>query len=83
MRERMLGLRAQLSDALNVQGGETMSAAVKNQNGMFSTLPLSKEQAEALRSDHAVYLMNSGRINIAGANSENIPRLAEAILAVL
>ena len=83
MRERMLGLRAQLSDALNVQGGETMSAAVKNQNGMFSTLPLSKSQAEALRSEHAVYFMNSGRINIAGANSENIPRLAKAILAVL
>jgi len=27
--------------------------------------------------------MNSGRINIAGANSSNIPKLAEAILAVL
>lgn len=83
MRERMLGLRQLLSEALNVQGGEAMAAAIKNQNGMFSTLPLSPEQAERLRDEYAVYLMPSGRINIAGANASNIPRLAEAILAVL
>ena len=83
MRERMLGLRVLLSEALNVQGGEAMSAAIKDQNGMFSTLPLSPEQAAKLREDHAVYIMPSGRINIAGANASNIPRLAEAILDVL
>jgi len=83
MRERMRDLRRQLSQALNVQGGETMAAAVVNQNGMFSTLPLSKDQAVKLREDYSIYMTNSGRINIAGANNENIPRLAEAILAVL
>jgi len=83
MRDRMRGLRQLMSEALNVQGGEAMSAAIKNQNGMFSMLPLSPAQAQRLRDDHAVYLMNSGRINIAGANAGNIPRLAEAILAVL
>ena len=83
MRGRMRDLRAQLSGALNVQGGEIMAEAVKDQNGMFSTLPLSKAQAVALREDHSVYLTDSGRINIAGANSGNIPRLAEAILKVL
>lgn len=83
MREHMRGLRQLLSEALDVQGGEAMSRAVKDQNGMFSTLPLSPEQAERLRSEHAVYIMNSGRINIAGANASNIPRLAAAILDVL
>lgn len=83
MRERMRDLRRQLSDALNVQGGEVIAAAVKDQNGMFSTLPLSVEQARKLRSDYSIYMTDSGRINIAGANAENIPRLAEAILAVL
>ena len=83
MRGRMRDLRAQLSSALNVQGGEVMAAAVKDQNGMFSTLPLSEAQAMALREKHSVYLTNSGRINIAGANSTNIPRLAESILKVL
>ncbi len=83
MRERMRGLRQSLSEALNVEGGQAMSRAVKDQNGMFSTLPLSPAQAEKLRSEHAIYIMNSGRINIAGANADNIPRLAEAILDVL
>lgn len=83
MRNRMLDLRRQLSEALSVQGSEVMANAVKNQNGMFSTLPVSKEQAEALRQDYSVYMTNSGRINIAGANSTNIPRLAKAILDVL
>lgn len=83
MRERMRDLRRQLSEALDVQGGEVIAAAVKNQNGMFSTLPLSVDQARKLRSDYSIYMTDSGRINIAGANDENIPRLAEAILAVL
>lgn len=83
MRNRMRGLRQMFSEALNVQGGEAMARAVIDQNGMFSTLPLSQAQAERLRNDHAVYIMNSGRINIAGANAGNIPQLAEAILAVL
>ena len=83
MCERMRDLRRQLSDALNVQGGEVIAAAVKDQNGMFSTLPLSVDQARKLRSDYSIYMTDSGRINIAGTNDENIPRLAEAILAVL
>ncbi len=83
MRERMRDLRKQLSEALNVQGGETIAAAVKDQNGMFSTLPLSVDQARKLRSDFSIYMTDSGRINIAGANNRNIPRLAEAILSVL
>jgi len=83
MRERMISLRGQLSKELRVQGAEDMADAVKAQKGMFSTLPLSQAQAEKLRSDHSIYIMNSGRMNIAGANSENIPRFAKAILDVL
>lgn len=83
MRERMIALRVQLSDALNVQGGEIIANAIKNQNGMFSMLPLSAQQAQKLRAEHSVYIMDSGRMNVAAANSGNIPRLAEAILDVL
>ena len=83
MRERMRDLRRQLSEALNVQVGEVIAAAVTDQNGMFSTLPLSVDQARKLRSEYSIYMTDSGRINIAGANDENIPRLAQAILDVL
>jgi aspartate aminotransferase len=83
MRNRMLGLRRLLSEALDVQGGRHIARAVLNQNGMFSTLPITKEQAQALRKDHAVYLTDSGRINVAGANASSIPGLAKALLNVL
>lgn len=83
MRDRMQALRKQLSDALRVQGAENIAEAVLNQNGMFSMLPLSIEQTTKLREEHSVYMMPSGRMNIAGANSRNIPHLANAILDVL
>jgi len=87
MRVRMLGLRVSLGEALLVQGGMNtngqMAAAITAQKGMFSLLPVSPEQAEKLRSEHSVFLLNSGRINIAGARTETIDRLADCILAVL
>ncbi len=83
MRIRMTGLRQALSHALDVQGAEQMARAIVAQKGMFSLLPLSPQQAERLRSEHSVYLLNSGRINIAGARLENIERLASCILDVL
>jgi len=83
MRVRMSGLRASLGEALLVQGAEQMAKAITSQKGMFSLLPVSPEQAEKLRSEHSVFLLNSGRINIAGARTETIDRLADCILAVL
>lgn len=83
MRDRMRGLRVLLSEALDVQGGEHIARAVVDQNGMFSMLPVSPEQAVTLRDDHAIYMTNSGRINIAGANASNIPAVAKALLDVL
>ncbi|NNC38390.1 MAG: aspartate/tyrosine/aromatic aminotransferase [Hyphomonadaceae bacterium] len=83
MRLRMSGLRQSLAEALSVQGAEQMANAIASQKGMFSLLPVSPEQAEKLRSEHSVYLLNSGRINIAGARAEMIDGLADAILAVL
>lgn len=83
MRVRMTGLRIALGDALLVQGAEQMAAAITAQKGMFSLLPVSPVQAEKLRSEHSVFLLDSGRINIAGARTETIDRLADCILAVL
>ena len=83
MRGRMRNLRVLLSEALDVQGGAHIARAVADQNGMFSTLPVSPAQAETLRNEHAIYMTNSGRINIAGANASNIPNLARALLDVL
>ncbi|WP_017931643.1 amino acid aminotransferase [Robiginitomaculum antarcticum] len=82
MRERMNGLRRSLAYALDVQGHEDMGAALARQKGMFSMLPVTPEQAARLRKDHSVYLLDSGRINIAGAAQDDIERLASAILDI-
>ena len=82
MRTRIRRLRRALADELDVQGGEDLARAVRDQQGMFSTLPVTPEQAEALRVDHGIYITNSGRMNIAGATLDDIPRLADALLKV-
>ena len=38
---------------------------------------------DRLREDHAVYLIRSGRICVAGLNGSNVDRTAEAMAAVL
>lgn len=83
MRGRIRNLRQLLSEALDVQGTKHIARAVTNQNGMFSMLPVTTEQAVRLREEHAIYMTNSGRVNIAGANVSNIPAVAAALLTVL
>ena len=79
MRTRMKGLRADLSDALVSATGSNVLAAMKSQNGMFSQLPVTLAQTVELRDKHGVYMPASGRINIAGLNPNDIPKLAEIL----
>ena len=50
---------------------------------MFSFLGLSVEQAQRLREEQSVYMLDSSRINIAGLNANNLGRVVEAVAAVL
>jgi aromatic-amino-acid transaminase len=52
------------------------------QKGMFSTLPLSEAQVGRLREEHAIYMTDSARINVAGLREADIPRFVEALKAV-
>ncbi|MGF0538781.1 amino acid aminotransferase [Agrobacterium sp. ES01] len=70
---RVNGNRASLASA------HPSLAFIRDQRGLFSTLSMAKEQAIALRTNHAVYMANSGRMNIAGMGTDD----AEAIVAAL
>jgi aspartate/tyrosine/aromatic aminotransferase len=50
---------------------------------MFSFSGLTKEQVNALRERHSVYIVGSGRINVAGVTPGNADRLCQAIADVL
>jgi aspartate aminotransferase len=50
--------------------------------GMFSVTGLDDAQIDALRTDHGIYIVGGGRVNVAGLRESDIPRLAECFLAV-
>jgi aspartate/tyrosine/aromatic aminotransferase len=79
MRSRINGMRTELVKALkdhNVPGDYSF---IQRQRGMFSFSGLTKQQVERLRDECAIYVVGSGRINVAGLTSCNIDRVAESI----
>jgi aromatic-amino-acid transaminase len=55
-------------------------AYIDSQNGMFSMLPLGREQVLALREEKGIYMADSGRINVVGLSDDNVDRFAAAVV---
>ena len=77
MRDRINSVRQRLSDA------HPRLAFIGKQYGMFSMLPLSKEQVLKLREDHAIYMADSGRFNVVGMSDGQIGRFTAAVVEAL
>lgn len=82
MTQRMQTLREDLSAQLSTQTQRDFSF-VAREKGMFSFLGLTVAQVHELRDEHAVYMLDSSRINVAGLTPERTERLARAIKHVL
>lgn len=83
MRNRINDMRQQLVDTLAEKGVPGDYSFMTRQRGMFSFSGLTKEQVERLRDEYAIYIVGSGRINVAGLTPKNIDRVAESIRAVV
>jgi aromatic-amino-acid transaminase len=83
MRERILAMRRQLHAVLARRLPGRDFGYFLSQRGMFSYTGLDAAQVDRLREEHAVYLVRSGRMCVAGLNSGNVERTAEALGAVL
>ena len=83
MRERILAMRKQLHDVLRSKLPGRNFDYFLTQRGMFSYTGMTAEQADRLREEHAVYMLRSGRICVAGLNSSNVEATAVAMAAVL
>ncbi|WP_395700456.1 aromatic amino acid transaminase [Aquabacterium sp.] len=83
MRQRIAGMRRALHDRLVALRPDRDFSYFLTQRGMFSYTGLSATQVDRLREEHAVYLIRSGRICVAGLNQGNVGRTADAIAAVL
>jgi aromatic-amino-acid transaminase len=56
-------------------------AFVARERGLFSNLHMTPAQAQAIRERHAIYLPNSGRINLAGMQPGDAPTIVAALVA--
>jgi aspartate/tyrosine/aromatic aminotransferase len=83
MRDRILGNRAALVDALTAAGVPGNWEPIRHQRGMFALLGISAEQVARLRDEFAVYVVTRGRINVAGLSSANLPHVVDAVKAVV
>lgn len=86
MRQRINGIRQVFADRLSAKGIKLNPAGndfITAQKGMFSFSGLNKEQVGKLRDDYSIYIVGSGRINVAGITEDNVDRLVDAIAAVV
>ncbi|MDN7139203.1 aspartate/tyrosine/aromatic aminotransferase [Pseudomonas sp. JQ170] len=82
MRQRIAQLRVGLVEALAPHGLSDRFAHIAEQRGMFSYTGLSPEQVKQLRERHSVYMVGTGRANVAGADATRLGALAAAIADV-
>lgn len=82
MRSRILTMRETLHEQLKALRPEKDFSFLIKQKGMFSYTGFSQETVEKLREDHGIYLINSGRMCLAGLNEQNVERVAKAFAAV-
>jgi aspartate/tyrosine/aromatic aminotransferase len=83
MCDRINGLRTLFVETMAAKGVERDFSFIQRQRGIFSFSGLTKEQAQALRKDHSIYILDSGRMNVAGMNADNMDAICEAVAAVL
>jgi aspartate/tyrosine/aromatic aminotransferase len=77
MRDRINAMRQRIASA------DPRLAFIGKQFGMFSMLPLSRHQVLKLRTDHAIYMADSGRFNIVGLSDDQVERFTAAVVDAL
>ena len=83
MRDRIARMRTLFVDTLRRKGVKQDFSFIVHQKGMFSFAGITPEQVDRLRDEHAIYVVRSGRINVAGMSESTMDRLCSAIAAVL
>jgi aromatic-amino-acid transaminase len=77
MRDRINSVRQRIA------ASDPRLSYIGRQFGMFSMLPLSRDQVLDLRKDHSIYMADSGRFNVVGMSDSALERFTEAVLEVM
>ena len=83
MRNRIKQMRDLFVETLNEKGVDQDFSFIARQQGMFSFSGLTPDQVQALRERYSIYIVGSGRINVAGMTTANMDYLCEGIANVL
>lgn len=83
MRHRIHQMRVQFVDGLKSAGVSRDFEFLKEQKGMFSFSGISREEVGQLREHFGVYLLENGRINVAGITPHNMDYLCASVAKVL
>ena len=83
MRDRINGMRKLFVETLKVKGVTRDFSFIVTQKGMFSFSGLTKDQVATLKEKYGIYVVGSGRINVAAMTPSNIDPLCQAIAEVI
>ena len=83
MRDRIWAMRRSFVAGLKAEGVQRDFSFIERQHGMFSFTGLTKDQVKRLREEYSIYIVDSGRINVAGMTDKSIPILCKAVAEVL
>lgn len=83
MRERIQSMRSLFVEKLKEEGVKRDFGFLHGQKGMFSFTGITGEPVLRLRSEFGVYMLENGRINVAGITPHNVDYLCRSIATVL
>jgi aspartate/tyrosine/aromatic aminotransferase len=84
MRGRINSMRLRFVEMMAQKTKKKDFGFLRSQKGMFSFSGLTPVQVDELKTKHSIYVVSAGgRINVAGMTEDNLPRLCDAIAAVL
>lgn len=83
IRDRLNSIRALFVKKMKENNASQDFSFIGSEKGMFSFLGIDKDQIIRLREEFHIYMVESGRVNLAGVNEINVDRVTKSIIKVL
>ncbi len=83
MRERIKSMRMALVKGLQARNAAEDFSFIRAQNGIFSFSGLADGQVDYLRTRKSIYMVEGGRMNVAGITTKNVDYLCDSIAEAL
>ena len=83
MCDRIKTTRQLFVDAMKDRVPDRDFSFISRQRGMFSFSGLTPDQVQQLRTKYSIYIVGSGRINVASLTEKNIDYVSQSIAEVL